>query len=118
MTVPLRFDSVFYYVRDLDRAVGFYGGVLGLTLRSRDAVARFDLDGVMVELVPMTDPGVPAGQGNARLCFAVHDVARVAAELQNYGVTVQPVQRKENGLLAIFHDPDGNELALWQDTTG
>ena len=40
MTV-FRFDCVFYYVFDLDRAVRFYQEVLGLKLTSRDFVARF-----------------------------------------------------------------------------
>jgi predicted enzyme related to lactoylglutathione lyase len=112
--VKLGFDAVFYYVRDLDRAVAFYEDVLGLTLRSRDVVARFDLDGVLVELVPTTDPEKLAGRGNARLCLAVDDAEQAAADLRRLGVAAGPVERRENGRLATFHDPDGNELALWQ----
>lgn len=47
-----RFDCVFYYVSELDRAIAFYTAVLGFELASRDAVARFRIDGVLFELVP------------------------------------------------------------------
>lgn len=112
--MKLRFDSVFYYVRDVNHAVTFYTDVLGLPLRSRDAVARLDVDGVLLELVPTGDATKVTGRGNARLCFAVEDVQAVAAHLRGRGVAVDPVQTVQNGLVAAFRDPDGNELALWQ----
>lgn len=105
-----RFDAVFYYVRDLDRAVRFYEDVLGLKLKSRDFVARFDIDGVLFELVP----GTPGGQGNARLCLAVDDIEAARRDLAAKGVQASPTERKSNGLLCSFHDPDGNEICLWQ----
>lgn len=113
--MALRFDSVFYYVRDLDRSVAFYTRVLGLTLRSRDAVARFDVDGVLFELVPAPNDAMLTGRGNARLCLAVDDMAQTVADLREQRVPVRPARPVENGLLATFRDPDGNELALWQE---
>jgi len=112
--MDLHFDCVFYYVRDLDAAVSFYSGVLGLSLLSRDAVARFDLDGVLFELVPADNDSQLTGRGNARLTFRVEDIERTVAELRNEGVEVGEIQRKQNGWLASFQDPDGNELDLWQ----
>jgi catechol 2,3-dioxygenase-like lactoylglutathione lyase family enzyme len=112
--VTLRFDSVFYRVTDLDRAVLFYRDALGLTLRSRDAVARFDVDGVLLELVPTEGPADAAAGGNARVCFEVDDLERAAAELGGRGVAVGPIRTVANGRLAEFRDPDGNELVLWQ----
>jgi len=50
--MKIQFDCVFYFVSDLDRSVRFYSDVLGLRLKSRDAVARFNVDGVLFELVP------------------------------------------------------------------
>lgn len=112
--MDLQFDCVFYYVSDLDAAVRFYRDVLGLSLLSRDAVARFDIDGVLFELVPTDDDSQLTGRGNARLTFRVDDIERTAAELRGRGVEVCVIHDKQNGRLASFKDPDGNELDLWQ----
>ncbi|HEY0594154.1 MAG TPA: VOC family protein [Thermoanaerobaculia bacterium] len=114
MRTALRFDCVFYYVRDLDRAVDFYTRVLGLPLVSRDAVARFQIDGVLFELVPAKGGLRLDGNGNARLCLTAGDLREAKAELEAAGVAVSGVQEASNGLLATFEDLDGNEIALWQ----
>ncbi len=111
---PFRFDCVFYYVSDLDRAVQFYSSVLGFLLSSRDEVARFHLDGVLFELVPARDPELFSGRGNARLTLAVDDVEAAARELQARGVFVSGMRQVSNGRLASFMDPDSNEIILWQ----
>lgn len=110
----LRFDCVFYYVRDLDEAVRFYRDVLGLPVASIDVVARFDIDGVLLELVPAQDPDQIGGRGNARLALRVDDIDRAASDLRERGVVVGAIQIKENGRLAAFLDLDGNELVLWE----
>jgi catechol 2,3-dioxygenase-like lactoylglutathione lyase family enzyme len=110
----LRFDCVFYYVRNLDSAVRFYRDVLGLPLGSVDVVARFDVDGVLLELVPAQEPAQLSGQGNARLALRVDDIDRAVSDLRGRGVPVGWVLIKENGRLAAFQDPDGNELILWE----
>lgn len=114
MSDPLRFDCLFYYVTDLDRAVAFYTQVLGLSLTSRDVVARLHLDGVLIELVPTADSRLIGGTGNARLTLMARDIRRVSEQLQARGVVVSPIRRVQNGSLATLRDPDGNELVLWQ----
>lgn len=109
-----RFDCVFYYVSDLDRAIAFYTHILGFRLSSRDAVARFFVDGVLVELVPTTDPDVLSGRGNARLALAVGQIETAVRDLRAKGVAVSEVREVSNGRLASFEDPDGNEVVLWQ----
>ena len=108
------FDAVFYYVSDVDRSIAFYRDVLGMRLCSRDVVARFDVSGVLFEVVPTADRTKLQGAGNARLCLKVDDVAAAIAELRNRGVSVSDPESKENGILAAFNDPDGNEICLWQ----
>lgn len=108
------FDAVFYYVSDLDRAVAFYRDVLGFRFHSRDDVARFDVDGVLFEVVPTSDGNKLVGNGNARLCLKVADITAAVSQLRDRGVNVGPPEQKSNGILASFHDPDGNELCLWQ----
>ncbi len=114
MSTTFRFDCIFYYVTNLDRAIEFYTNVLGLTMSSRDVVARFDVDGVLLELVPTDDRSLLSGKGNARLTLAVEDIEAAAAALLAQRVPVTDVREVENGRLASFLDSDGNEIALWE----
>ena len=116
MAIDYEPGCVFYYVSDLDRTIAFYADVLGLELDSRDEVARFEVGGLCLELVPATDPSQLGGDGNARLCLNVRDIHRTVADLEAMAVPVTPVRTVEDGLLATFEDPDGNELELWQRT--
>jgi catechol 2,3-dioxygenase-like lactoylglutathione lyase family enzyme len=112
--MKFHFDCVFYYVTDMERAISFYAGILGLKLTSRDVVARFDIDRVLFELVPAPDETRFQGDGNARLCLKVDNIHQALEELQTKGIHTSPVQEVDNGLLASFEDPDGNEICLWQ----
>ncbi len=109
------FDCIFYYVHDLDRSTAFYSDVLGLEVESRDEVVRLRLDGVLVELVPAPEPTVLEGTGNGRLCFRVPDIHQAVAELKSRQVPVGDIHQVKNGMVGALFDPDGNELALWQD---
>lgn len=115
--VKLSFDSVFCYVTDLERSLNFYRNTLELPLVSRDFVARFDIDGVLFELVPAATDKQVSGSGNARLCLQVQDIHESVAQLRQRGVETSDVKAVTGGLLAFFEDPDGNELCLWQYTT-
>jgi catechol 2,3-dioxygenase-like lactoylglutathione lyase family enzyme len=114
MSTRFRFDCIFYYVTDLDQAVEFYTNVLGLPMSSRDVVARFEIDGVLLELVPTDDRSLLSGKGNARLTLAVDDIEAAAGDLLAQRVPVTDVREVENGRLASFLDPEGNEIALWE----
>ena len=109
-----RFDCVFYYVSDMEKAISFYSDALGLRLTSRDVVARFDIDGVLFELVPSRDKKRVKGDGNARLCLKVDDISQAAEYLKTKGIHASGIQKVENGKLSSFEDPDGNEIYLWQ----
>ena len=108
------FDAVYYHVTDMDRAIAFYRDTLGFTLTSRDYVARFEIDGVLFELVPNYPGNALPGTGNARLSLGVADIQQAIRELQARGVPTTPVKQEPQGLLSFFKDPDGNELCLWQ----
>jgi catechol 2,3-dioxygenase-like lactoylglutathione lyase family enzyme len=110
----LSFDCVFYYVRNLGASIAFYRDTLGIPLASQDFVARFDLDGVLFELVPLPSGSVVGGGGNARLCFEVPDLEQTLEQLHVRGIATTEGQHKKGGRLAFFRDPDGNELCLWQ----
>jgi catechol 2,3-dioxygenase-like lactoylglutathione lyase family enzyme len=115
--VKLSFDSVFCYVTDLERSLNFYRNTLELPLVSRDFVARFDIDGVLFELVPAATDKQVSGSGNARLCLQVRDIHESVAQLRQRDVETSDVKAVTGGLLAFFEDPDGNELCLWQYTS-
>ena len=112
--LKLSFDAIFYYVSNMADAVAFYRDTLGLPLVSLEYVARFDLDGVLIELVPMPPGSVVPGSGNARLCFTVSDLNETVKRLHARGVLTSEIKNKRGGRLAFFRDPDGNELGIWE----
>lgn len=108
------FDCVFHYVSDIEAAIRFYRDVLGFALTSRDVVARFDIDGVLFELVPAPPNKNPRATGNARLCLRVENVEQVLNDLRAKGVRTGAAVDKGSGVLGTLEDPDGNEICLWQ----
>lgn len=111
--------------RDLDRAVAFYGDVLGARLLARfpPGLAFFDLSGVRL-LLERAHADQPSRAGGC-VYFAVEDVRAAQASLEAAGVpftheahciftdtggTFGPAGEEE--WLAFFEDPDGNALAL------
>jgi len=114
----LSFDTVFYYVTDMDASLAFYRDTLGLPLVSHDFVACFDLDGVLIELVPVPPGSVVPGNGNARLCFSVANLQETVEQMRARGIATSDIKSKKGGKLAFFRDPDGNELCLWEYDKG
>jgi catechol 2,3-dioxygenase-like lactoylglutathione lyase family enzyme len=110
----LSFDTVFYYVTDMDASIAFYRDTLGLQMVAHDYVARFDLDGVLIELVPRPPGSVVPGSGNARLCFSVANLQKTLEQIRARGIATSEIKDKKDGRLAFFRDPDGNELCLWE----
>ncbi len=112
--LKLSFDTIFYYVTDMEASINFYRQTLGLPLVSQDYVARFDLDGVLIELVPLPPGSVVPGSGNARLCFSVANLQETVEQMRARGVSTSKIKEQKDGRLAFFRDPDGNELCLWE----
>jgi catechol 2,3-dioxygenase-like lactoylglutathione lyase family enzyme len=112
--LQLSFDTVFYYVTDMDASIAFYRDTLGLPMVSRDYVARFDLDGVLIELVRVPPGSMVPGSGNARLCFSVAHLRETLDQMHARGIATSDIKNKNGGKLAFFRDPDGNELCLWE----
>jgi catechol 2,3-dioxygenase-like lactoylglutathione lyase family enzyme len=108
------FDCVFHYVSHMDLAIRFYRDVLGFKLISRDVVARFDIDGVLFELVPAPAKESLHAKGNARLCLRVENVEQALNDLRAKGVHTSPAVDKGTGVLGSFEDPEGNEICVWQ----
>jgi methylmalonyl-CoA/ethylmalonyl-CoA epimerase len=111
----LRVWDITFTVTDLERAVDFYGRVLGLPKKYQfSTYAGFDCGGVEIGLVPgdMTE-----NQAGAPLVdFLVQDVDEVYGVLSDKGVRFfkEPHDTSWGGRTALFADPDGNMLQLVQ----
>lgn len=119
MSGDRRLLQVAQHVEDLDRAMGFYGDVLGLTFLGKfdqPGLAFFELGAVRVLLDPAAPP--------ALLYIEVDDIEAEHTRLAATGVTFQRgphlVYRHDGtfapaGLeewMAFFHDSEANLLAI------
>jgi catechol 2,3-dioxygenase-like lactoylglutathione lyase family enzyme len=106
------------YVSDLDRAVNFYTGVLGLKLlfRAGPHIAQIDAGGGLVLSLHPTGPKSPeAGRhGSISIGFGVNGkMEDEVAALTAKGVTFRgPIIDDPPVRLAYFGDPDDNDLYL------
>ncbi len=108
-------QSVFVFVRDLDRALFFYCGTLGLPLRRRWAggaeIGGAGEGGVPLTLAVADDDTAPDAIGRQTgLTFAV-DRATYRALAARGCFATAPLHYPW-GALAIVADPDGNEYAF------
>ncbi len=69
---------------------------------------------MLIELVPLPPGTVVPGSGNARLCFSVANLQEALEQMHARGIATSKIKNKRDGKLAYFHDPDGNELCLWE----
>ena len=108
------------YVSDMDRAVAFYAGTLGLRLAFRAGPHWATIDagrGLMLGLHPAgSRTPTPGSKGGITVGFQVDDaIEQVVGSLSDRGVVFRGPVVDEGALrLAFFTDPDGNELYLAQ----
>ncbi|MEU1736619.1 VOC family protein [Streptosporangium sp. NPDC020145] len=118
MTSPLeagvsRLGNVLVPVEDMDGAIAFYSGALGLAVRFRDGdrFAALDGGGVTVALVGAAER--VAGDVTAP-SYRVADVALAVRELTGAGAeVVQEPERGPHEVRAVLRDPSGNVLVLY-----
>jgi catechol 2,3-dioxygenase-like lactoylglutathione lyase family enzyme len=106
-------DHVYYWTRDMDRAVAFYGDVLGLPLahRAGNEWAEFQAGPVRLALHGTEEASVvPSGT----VVFRVDHLDEARWALQQRGVNFDGHESEVPGFarFATFHDPDGNPLQL------
>ena len=113
-------------VSDVDRAKKFYGEILGLKVQEdrADGVRYQDGGGTWFLVYPSQFAGTAK---STYMSFDVDDVEKVVQELQERGVTFEdydmPGLKTVNGIAEIqgvkgawFKDPDGNIIAVGQET--
>ncbi|EGR3963650.1 VOC family protein [Vibrio cholerae] len=113
---------------DYPRSKAFYTEILGLRVvaenyrAARDSY-KLDLalpDGSQIELFSFPNaperPSFPEAQGLRHLAFVVDDVAEIKAQLEQQGVSVEPIRIDEytGKAYTFFTDPDGLPLELYQ----
>jgi catechol 2,3-dioxygenase-like lactoylglutathione lyase family enzyme len=109
------------FVRDLDRAIDFYGKTLGLELRHASpehGYAGFAAGPVGLGLAEVAE-GAPQADLVGRhtgVGLGVPDLPAAYEELRGRGVrfTLAPEKQPWGGFMAIFADPDGNLFYLDQ----
>jgi catechol 2,3-dioxygenase len=110
---PLGVDHVYYWTRDMDRAVAFYEGVLGLELASRAGAgwAEFSAGPIRLALHATEGSELPPG---GTVVFKVNDLDEATSALRQRGVAFDGHEAEVPGVgrFATFHDPDGNPIQL------
>jgi catechol 2,3-dioxygenase len=120
---PTGVGHVHLKVRDVDRSIEFYTGVLGLDVTERHGRYAFltwgehhhdvALQGIGEDASP---PGPGVGLYHAALEVETADaLGGVYERLRERGVTVSPVDHGISKAL-YFDDPDGNGLEVYLDT--
>ena len=126
----MRYLHTVVRVSDLDAALDFYCGKLGLRevrrtdnekgrftlvfLAAPDDERRADGDGPMVELTWNWDEkNYAAGRNFGHLAYAVKDIYALCQSLMADGVTINRPPR--DGYMAFIRSPDGISIELLQD---
>jgi len=111
-------------VSDVEAAVGFYHGVLGLNLlfSAGPNLAFLDADGVRIMLT--TPQGAGTVGANSILYFRVHDIVDVHDSLVERGAVSErapdlAAKMPDHDLWTGFlRDPDGNLVGLMEEKRG
>ena len=112
---PLGVHHVSINVEDVDEALGFYTGVLGMTPRADRPDFGFpgawlDAGGQQLHLIA---GAAPPAKGQ-HFAIRVDDLAAAVAELRERGVSVSDAMAVGSSLQAFLSDPSGNQIELHQ----
>jgi lactoylglutathione lyase len=115
----MRLRYVILFVRDLDRSVAFYRDLLGMRVRE-ETKSSVELDAesatIALHLAHVDSPvrhHPPMLAGSCRLGFYVDDLDEVHRKLVRAGVPcLSPPETHCDLRVALYEDPDGNNLTL------
>ena len=105
--------NVLIPVADLDEALAFYSGALGLPVKFRDGdrFAALDGGGTTVALVAAEE--TVAGPATAP-SYKVADVGQAVRDLEKAGATVvRPPETGPHEIRAVLRDPSGNLFIVY-----
>jgi catechol 2,3-dioxygenase-like lactoylglutathione lyase family enzyme len=110
-------------VADLERAIAFHDGVLGLPVKLRtERYAELQADTVLLALIETPPGDASARSDSPAIGWEVPDLDEAVAELARRGVAFDPEERATTASAAgrrrSFRDPDGHRLELVQLVPG
>lgn len=112
-------DHVAIVVNDMDRALGFYSGILGLEIIRDGRPDGGDKKTFLgnkngVFLAVTEDKNRAAGGPVNHIAFRVSDVESLGRRLKSAGITFTEEKIGPNGKTTAYHflDPDGLELEI------
>jgi catechol 2,3-dioxygenase-like lactoylglutathione lyase family enzyme len=116
MSLVTGVDFSVVFVRDFERAVEFYGGVLGLPESTRYGKmpgVEFETGNLTLAVLDAAAFGVEFQPTSHAIALRVDDVPDARAQLESRGVEFQG-DIVDSGVChqAFFADPDGNALIL------
>jgi predicted enzyme related to lactoylglutathione lyase len=109
-----RVQSVYYTVKDMNRAVDFYQNVFGMKLKFRDGDKWAQFDGGNVSVALSCPEESASAEGGAVVALEVDDMAAYEAKLKAAGAVV--IQRRDmgsHGSVVAFRDTEGNIVQLF-----
>jgi catechol 2,3-dioxygenase-like lactoylglutathione lyase family enzyme len=109
-------DFITVATQDFDRAIGFYGGVLGLPESKRWGQlpgVEFETGNLTIAVLQADAFGIEFQANNTPIEFHVDDFDAAHDELKSRGVKFKG-ETLDSGVCwqAFFEDPDGNALAI------
>jgi catechol 2,3-dioxygenase-like lactoylglutathione lyase family enzyme len=109
-------DFITVSTKDLDTAVGFYGGVLGLPESKRWGqlpAVEFETGNLTIAVMQSEAFGIEFRANNHPIELHVDDFEAAHDELESRGVEFKG-ETLDSGVCyqAFFEDPDGNALAI------
>jgi len=109
-------DFISVASRNLDAAVDFYAGALGLPCSARYSKApgaEFETGSLTLQVIESEAMGLEFRANNHPIALQVEDVEAARAELESRGVSFAH-DTIDSGIchMAVFKDPDGNTLML------
>jgi catechol 2,3-dioxygenase-like lactoylglutathione lyase family enzyme len=105
-------DHVYYWTRDMDRAVAFYTDVVGMTLVRREGGEWAELDAGSIRFALHGTDESAAGSGTVVLRVDDLDEARWTLEARGAVFDAYVGEVPGYARFATYRDPDGNPVQI------